>query len=143
MEGSITNKATATKELSILSLSFYYKSPSRSPLLVFTKYNRMNKRIGVLMTSWASLIAQLVKNLPAMQETLVQFLGWEDHRGRGNWLSLIDLYPSLHLSSLSITFIFHPLISVTYSLSMILPFPQPLLNSYNLSTEFSGTLGSS
>ena len=27
---------------------------------------------------WASLIAQLVKNLPAMQETWVQFLGWED-----------------------------------------------------------------
>ena len=26
----------------------------------------------------ASLIAQLVKNLPAMQETLIQFLGWED-----------------------------------------------------------------
>ena len=24
-----------------------------------------------------ALIAQLVKNLPAMQETLVQFLGWE------------------------------------------------------------------
>ena len=27
---------------------------------------------------WASLIAQLVKNLPAMQETLVRFLGQED-----------------------------------------------------------------
>ena len=27
---------------------------------------------------WTSLVAQLVKNLPAMQETLVQFLGWED-----------------------------------------------------------------
>ena len=27
---------------------------------------------------WASLIAQLVKNLPAMQETWVQSLGWED-----------------------------------------------------------------
>ena len=27
---------------------------------------------------WASLVAQLVKNLPAMQETWVQFLGWED-----------------------------------------------------------------
>ena len=27
---------------------------------------------------WASLIAQLVKNLPAMQETRVQFLGRED-----------------------------------------------------------------
>ena len=26
----------------------------------------------------ASLIAQLVKNWPAMQETRVQFLGWED-----------------------------------------------------------------
>ena len=26
----------------------------------------------------ASLVAQLVKNLPAMQETLVKFLGWED-----------------------------------------------------------------
>ena len=26
----------------------------------------------------ASLIAQLVKNFPAMQETRVQFLGWED-----------------------------------------------------------------
>ena len=26
----------------------------------------------------ASLIAQLVKNLPAMLETWVQFLGWED-----------------------------------------------------------------
>ena len=25
-----------------------------------------------------SLVAQLVKNLPAMQETPVQFLGWED-----------------------------------------------------------------
>ena len=30
------------------------------------------------LISWASLTAQLVKNLPAMQETLVQFLGWED-----------------------------------------------------------------
>ena len=29
-------------------------------------------------TIWASLIAQLVKNLPAMQETLVRYLGWED-----------------------------------------------------------------
>ena len=27
---------------------------------------------------WASLITQLVKNSPAMQETLVRFLGWED-----------------------------------------------------------------
>ena len=27
---------------------------------------------------WASLVAQMAKNLPAMPETWVQFLGWED-----------------------------------------------------------------
>ena len=32
---------------------------------------------------WASLIAQLVKNLPAMQETLVKILGWEDRLEKG------------------------------------------------------------
>ena len=31
-----------------------------------------------MIPSWASLISQLLKNLPAMQETLVPFLGWED-----------------------------------------------------------------
>ena len=31
-----------------------------------------------LQYSWASLVAQLVKNLPAMQETCVRSLGWED-----------------------------------------------------------------
>ena len=30
------------------------------------------------MYIWASLVAQLVKNLPEMQETLVRFLGQED-----------------------------------------------------------------
>ena len=27
---------------------------------------------------WPSLAAQLIKNLPVMQETWVRFLGWED-----------------------------------------------------------------
>ena len=31
-----------------------------------------------LQYSWASLVAQLVKNLPAMWETWVRSLGWED-----------------------------------------------------------------
>ena len=31
-----------------------------------------------LQYAWASLVAQLVKNPPAMKETLVQFLGRED-----------------------------------------------------------------
>ena len=30
------------------------------------------------------MIAQLVKNLPAMQETWVQSLGWEDHLEKGS-----------------------------------------------------------
>ena len=32
---------------------------------------------------WASLVAQLVKNLPAMWETWVRFLGWEDPLEKG------------------------------------------------------------
>ena len=32
---------------------------------------------------WASLVAQLVKNLPAMRETWVRSLGWEDPLGKG------------------------------------------------------------
>ena len=31
-----------------------------------------------LQYSWASLVAQLVKNPPAMQETWVRSLGWKD-----------------------------------------------------------------
>ena len=33
--------------------------------------------------SRASLIGQLVKNLPAMQDSLVRFLGWEDPLEKG------------------------------------------------------------
>ena len=36
-----------------------------------------------LQYSWASVMAQLVKNLPAMSKTWVQFLGWEDHLEKG------------------------------------------------------------
>ena len=36
------------------------------------------EEIGYLLCSWASLVTQMVKNLPAMQETWVQSLVWED-----------------------------------------------------------------
>ena len=36
-----------------------------------------------LQYSWASLVAQVVKNLPAMRETWVQSLGWEDSPEEG------------------------------------------------------------
>ena len=42
---------------------------------------------------WASLIAQLVKNPPAMQETPVQFLGQEDllEKGQATRSSILGL----------------------------------------------------
>ena len=36
-----------------------------------------------LQYSWASLVAQLVKSLQAIQETPVRFLGWEDLLEKG------------------------------------------------------------
>ena len=36
-----------------------------------------------LQYSWASLVAQWVKNLPTMQETWVRSLGWEDPLEKG------------------------------------------------------------
>ena len=36
-----------------------------------------------LQYSWASLVAQMVKNLPAVWETWVQSLGWEDSLEEG------------------------------------------------------------
>ena len=36
-----------------------------------------------LKYSWASLVAQLVKNSPAMQENWVRSLGWEDPLEKG------------------------------------------------------------
>ena len=56
--------------------------------------------------NWTSLVAQMVKNLPAMWETWIQSLGWEDsleegmtthssilawriHRDRGAWQATV------------------------------------------------------
>ena len=36
-----------------------------------------------LQYSWASIVAQLVKNLPEMQETWIPSLGWEDALEKG------------------------------------------------------------
>ena len=43
-----------------------------------TKNKYVNTENRVVVTRGASLISQLIKNPPAMQETLVQFLGWEE-----------------------------------------------------------------
>ena len=42
------------------------------------------ERIGYpLQYSWAFVVAQLLKNLPAMQETWIGSLGWEDPLEKG------------------------------------------------------------
>ena len=42
-----------------------------------------NKIAVVIYFKWASLVAQLVKNPPAMWNTWVQSLGWEDPSEKG------------------------------------------------------------
>ena len=44
-----------------------------------------------LQCSWASLVAQLVKNLPAMQKTWVLSLGWEEtlEKGKSTHFSIL------------------------------------------------------
>ena len=37
----------------------------------------------ICINTWASLMAQLVKNLPARQKTPIRFLGWEDPLEKG------------------------------------------------------------
>ena len=37
-----------------------------------------DKKHELIHRLWASLVVQMVKNLPAMQETWVRSLGWED-----------------------------------------------------------------
>ena len=39
--------------------------------------NAIGNLIGITLNLGTSMVAQLVKNLPAMQETLVWFLGWK------------------------------------------------------------------
>ena len=48
-----------------------------------------------LLYSWPFLVAQLVKNLPAMWETWVQSLGWEDPLEKGYPLQYSSLENSM------------------------------------------------
>ena len=41
------------------------------------------KRKYLFSIHWVSLVAQMVKNLPAMRETQVRSLGWEDALEKG------------------------------------------------------------
>ena len=51
--------------------------------LLIGKFSKYIAFVRLLDMSWTSLVAQKVKNLPAMQETGVQSLGWEDALEKG------------------------------------------------------------
>ena len=54
------------------------------PSLIPGSERSIGEGIGYpLQYSWTSLVAQLVKNPPAMQETWLQSLGWEDPLEKG------------------------------------------------------------
>ena len=55
-----------------------------TPVLFLGQEDPLEKGIGYpLQYSWAFLIAQLIKNPPAMWETWVRSLGWEDPLEKG------------------------------------------------------------
>ena len=57
---------------------------ARDPGLIPRSGRSTGERIGYpLQYSWASFVDQVVKNLPAMQETWVLALGWEDPLEKG------------------------------------------------------------
>ena len=69
-----------------------------TPVGFLGQENPAGEGIGYpLRYSWASLVAQLVKNLPAMQETWVQSLGWEDplEKGKATHTSILGLENSM------------------------------------------------
>ena len=54
-----------------------------TPVQFLGQEDLLEKGSYPLQYSWASLVAQLVKNLPAMWETWVPSLGWEDPLEKG------------------------------------------------------------
>ena len=70
--------------LSILSRSGTVGSHAGDPGSIPGSGRSVGERIGYpLQYSWASLVAQLVRNSPAMQEAWVRSLGWEDPPEKG------------------------------------------------------------
>ena len=75
--GQVTNSLEKCPRIWLLLCHFLYSICYNLSLCHF--FNVCTMLSGI----WASQVAQLVKNLPAMQETLVRFLGWEDPLEKG------------------------------------------------------------
>ena len=76
LQANFTNWATREATTTACIVNNHYEHF----LLLLLQFNA--KRTGA-KKNWASLMAQMVKNLPAMQETWVQSLGWEDALEKG------------------------------------------------------------
>ena len=88
----MTEKAAATHSSSCLEnprdggawwAAVYGVAPSQTRLKRLSSSSSSSKQITILelmtpLCTWTSLVAQLVKNPPAMWETWVRSLGWED-----------------------------------------------------------------
>ena len=59
------------------------EEPGKLQCIKFQSRTRLSNFIASPFSLGAFLIAQLVKNPPAMQETPVHFLGWEDPLEKG------------------------------------------------------------
>ena len=64
-------KALVSKEI----LALFYVS--FIPIIWQIYINHLMILFNLVFSTWASLVAQLVKNLPATQETWIGSLGWE------------------------------------------------------------------
>ena len=68
----------------ILNLTYCYKDKHLSKVEKIEKLPGVDGDVWMTyFCIWASLIAQLVKNLPVTQGTPVRFLGWEDPLEKG------------------------------------------------------------
>ena len=85
-----SSKALILQHSAFFIVQFSHPYMTTRKTIVLTKWTFVSK---VMSLGWedplekgilgASLVAQLVKNLPAMQETPVRFLGWEDPLEKG------------------------------------------------------------
>ena len=77
------NLACVTTCLRKILLKIFYED-TKLVICLFGKYLLTIYSIGYpLQYFWASLVAHMVKNLPAMRETWVGFPGWEDPLEKG------------------------------------------------------------
>ena len=81
--GEIFLMLETVKLLTSPLLQSNHKEPVWSKCDSFRETELHHCTMGLTFWGWASLMAQLVKNLPAMRETWVQSIGWEDPLEKG------------------------------------------------------------